>query len=254
MPHITRDGYRLFYYHTGKISEGYPVVFIHGYLGSSQTHWGHQLNNPKLLSQFQLIAPDLRGYGKSSIGKKVEKHKTSDHILDLRFLLTQLQLQQKPILVGYSIGGTLALMYTLEYPESVQGIILVSPRPFLGKITRSWNFMAKEKRIGQNRSYLISFLWVIVKRVQKYKTYISVKRRYKRLTPYFQQLEQIKVPLLMLYGSKDSVNPSIVIEILKKHLPQADVIEFDSDHGIVHENTEEFNKILLQFLTKNLSL
>jgi 2-succinyl-6-hydroxy-2,4-cyclohexadiene-1-carboxylate synthase len=247
LPYYSRNGYQLFYRHNGSIA--YPVVFIHGYLGSSKAHWGQQLDNSTLSSQFQLIAPDLRGYAKSSLRKMVEKHQTSDHVLDLRFLLTeQLQLKRKPIFVGYSIGGTLALMYTLRYPKNVQAIVLVSPRPFLGKVTRSWNFLAKEKRSGEKKNYAISFLWKIVKRIQKIKTYISIKRQYKRSSSYFEQLEQIDVPLLMLHGNKDTVNPSIGINVLKKHLPQAKVVEFDGDHGITHEHPEEFSKILYEFL------
>ena len=249
MPYYTRDGYQLYYQIAGN---GQPVVLIHGYLGSSQSHWGSQLNDPQFSSGFQLIAPDLRGYANSSIGKRVEKHRTSDHILDIHFLITeQLQLQHKPILVGYSIGGTLALLYTLKYPGSVQGIVLVSPRPFLHEETRSWNFLAKEKRSGENKSSSISFLWKIVKRIQKAITYVSAKRQYRKSSSYLEQLEKIDIPLLMLHSIKDTVNPSLLYDILKKHLPQAEVIEFDSDHGITHERPEEFNKILYTFLDQN---
>ncbi|MFX0125160.1 MAG: alpha/beta fold hydrolase [Candidatus Hodarchaeota archaeon] len=245
MPYYIRDGYELYYQHKG---DGYPIVFIHGYLGSSQTHWGIQLNDIRL-SDFQLIAPDLRGYGKSSVGKKVEKHHTSDHILDLHeLIIKRLKLQHKPIFVGYSIGGTLALMYAIQYPDKIQGIVLVSPRPFLGEITRSWNFLAKEKRSGENRSLIISFLWRIVKRVQKIKTYFSIKRQYKRSSSYLQQLEQINVPIIMIHGNQDTVNPCITYQVLKKHLPQAQIIELESDHGIAHEHPEHFHDLLYEFL------
>jgi pimeloyl-ACP methyl ester carboxylesterase len=245
MPYYTRDGYKLYYHHNG---DGYPIVFIHGYLGSSQTHWGSQLDDIRF-SQFQLIAPDLRGYGKSSIGKRVEKHRTVNHIFDLQELIVNtLKLQNKPIFVGYSIGGTLALMYAIKYPENVQGIVLVSPRPFLGEITRSWNFLAKEKRSGGNRSLGISLLWKVVKRVQKMKTYISIKRQYKHSSPYLQQLEQIDVPIIMIHGNQDTVNPAITYRVLKKHLPQAQIIELQSDHGIAHEHPEQFNELLYDFL------
>ncbi|UCE12175.1 MAG: alpha/beta hydrolase, partial [Candidatus Heimdallarchaeota archaeon] len=207
MPYYTRDGYQLYYYHNGQ--DKWPIIFIHGYLGSSNSHWGDQLNNSKLSSHFQVIAPDLRGYAKSSVGKKVEKHQTLDHILDLRFLVTHLKLQKKPVFVGYSIGGTLALMYAVKYPQSVQGILLVSPRPFLHKATRSWNFMAKEKRSGESKSTMISLTWTFVKRIQKLMSFIAIKRQMKRSQEYLQELGQIDAPILMLYGTKDTVNPSI---------------------------------------------
>lgn len=252
VPYFTRDnGYQLYYYHNG--NDTWPIIFIHGYLGSSKTHWGNQLNDSKLSSHFQLIAPDLRGYAKSSVGKLVEKHQTLDHILDLQFLINHLKLQQKPVLVGYSIGGTLALMYAVKYPQSVQGILLVSPRPFLHKFTRSWNFLTKEKRSGENRSTLSSLIWVIIKRIQKLMSFVAIKRQMKRSQGYFQGLEQIDSPILMLYGTKDTVNPSIAYDVLKEHLPQAEVIELECDHGIPHERSEEFNQICYEFLVQNTS-
>ncbi|MFX0050474.1 MAG: alpha/beta fold hydrolase [Candidatus Hodarchaeota archaeon] len=249
MPYYSRDNYRLYYYIDGK---GQPVVFLHGYLGSSKSHWGKQLENPDLSSQFQLIAPDLRGYAKSSLGKRVEKNKTEDHILDIRMLLIdELKLNKNPIFVGYSVGGTLALMYAIKYPGSTQAIVLVSPRPFLHETTRAWNFLAKEKRTGKKKSAFASFLWSIVKRFQKLLSYIYTKRRLRKSQNYLQQLEELEFPILMLYGNKDTVNPSIAFEVLKKHLPQAQIIEFDGDHGITHEHYEEFNKILLEFLNES---
>ncbi|MFX0185026.1 MAG: alpha/beta fold hydrolase [Candidatus Hodarchaeota archaeon] len=249
MPYYTRDKYRLYYYIEGK---GQPVVFIHGYLGSSMSHWGKQLENREFSTQFQLIAPDLRGFAQSSIGKRVEKHKTEDHILDIRTLLVdELKLEKNPIFVGYSVGGTLALMYTIRYPGSTQAIVLVSPRPFLHKSTRAWNILAKEKRTGKKKSIFISFLWGIVKRFQKFISYIYTKRQLGKSQDYLQQLEELDIPILMLYGNKDTVNPSIAFEILKKNLPQAQIIEFDGDHGITHEHYEEFNQILLNFLNEN---
>ena len=251
MPYYTRDGHELYYHHHG---DGYPIVFIHGYLGTSQSHWGLQLHDTRF-SRFQLIAPDLRGYGKSSVGKKVEKYRTSDHILDLKELISNtLQLQQKPIFVGYSIGGTLALMYELEFPNSVQGIVLVSPRPFLGEITRSWNFLAKEKRSGENKSLVISLLWRVVKKVQKFKTYLSIKWQYMRSSSYLQQLETLDIPIIMIHGNHDSVNPSVAFRVLKKHLPLARIIELQSDHGIAHEHPELFNELLFDFLEETTSI
>jgi len=252
VPYYTRNGYRLFYHHSGLKGKGQPVIFIHGYLGSSQSHWGAQLENQQLISQFEIIAPDLRGFAKSSLGKNVEKHKTKDHILDIHELLTQeLKLSRKPIFVGYSIGGTLALLYSLKY-HNVKAILLVSPRPFLHKTTRAWNFLSKEKRSGENKNFVASLLWKIVKRIQKGFTYIDTKRRRWSSKDYLKELSHLRIPILMLHGTKDTVNPSITFSTLKEYLHHnTEVIEFEGDHGITHEHPDEFNRILIEFIKKH---
>jgi 2-succinyl-6-hydroxy-2,4-cyclohexadiene-1-carboxylate synthase len=248
MPYYYRDGYKLFYQLKGDNSKP-PMVFIHGYLGSSESHWGAQLCDIDLNKTFQLVAPDLRGFAHSSRGKKVEKHKTEDHILDIRTLIQDELGLQEQILVGYSIGGTLALMYTLRYPENVKAIVLVSPRPFVSKTTRAWNFLSKEKRSGDQKKRTASWLWKIVKRIQKIFSYteIIVKRIRGRSKVYLQQLSEIDVPILMITGNQDTVNPTLSFEVLQEYLPNAERIELEGDHD-VPKQPEFFNKLVFEFL------
>lgn len=248
MPYYFREGYKLFYQITGENNKP-PMVFIHGYLGSSVSHWGAQLNDIDLNSQFQLVAPDLRGFAKSSLGKKVEKHKTKDHLLDIRALIKDELGLQGQILVGYSIGGTLALMYTLGHPEDVKAIVLISPRPFMSKTTRAWNFLSKEKRSGDQKKRSASWLWKIVKRIQKLFSYteIQIKRNRGGSKIYLNQLLEIKVPILMITGNQDTVNPSIAFEVLEKHLSHVQRINLDGDHD-TPKQPEFFNKFVFEFL------
>ncbi len=249
MPYFTRDGYQVFYEEVG---EGPPVVFIHGYLGSSRSHWGKQLDDPKLNSKYNLIAPDLRGFAKSSLGKFVEKNKTTDLLLDIDYLLNEvLKLKMKPVLIGYSVGAALCMEHCLENPENVSGLVLLGPRPFLHKTTRSWNFLAKEKRTEEKKKSASSFTWSIVKRFQKAFTYLATVIQKRRNKDYLQQLEELKVPILMIYSLKDTVTPRLVFDTMKEYFPDhAQYYVYDGDHGFANEYTEEFNDLLLEFLSK----
>lgn len=249
MPYYTREGYELFYEDLGKGSS--PIVFIHGYLGSSWSHWGPQLDDKELSSKYRLIAPDLRGFAKSSEGKFVETSKTDEVIKDIHFLITEtLKLSDKPVLVGYSVGATLGILYNFQYPDTVSGLVLVSPRPFIHKTTRAWNFLAKDKRSGEKKQSASSFTWSIVKRIQKMFTYFGTKIQKRRSKEYLENLRNISIPVLLLHGTKDTVNPKIVFNVLKENLPNHSIIHIlEGDHGIAHEHTEEFNRILLNFIS-----
>ena len=98
---------------------GYPILCLHGHPGSSQCM---AVFTQFLSSQFQTIAPDLRGYGQSQVRGAFQM---SDHLLDLEALIEQLQLDQF-IILGWSLGGILGLELALRQPQRVKGLILVA--------------------------------------------------------------------------------------------------------------------------------
>jgi pimeloyl-ACP methyl ester carboxylesterase len=98
---------------------GYPVLCLHGHPGSGQSM--SVFTNP-LSQQFQTLAPDLRGYGKSQVAEEFEM---ADHLLDLEALLNQYNLK-RCLVLGWSLGGILALELAIRHPERISGLILVA--------------------------------------------------------------------------------------------------------------------------------
>lgn len=243
MPLYKHDNRLLYYALEGA---GNPIAFLHGYLGTSKTHWGKQLADSRLKSEFQLIAPDFRGFGKSGNKKWGEPHTTDELLSDLRYLLMDhLRLKARPVLVGYSVGAALALEYAIRYPDSISGLGLVSPRPFVRKRGRSYPFMSKEKR---STSKTRAKVWSVVKTLQKRISDRSIRRRIKDHPELLARFKIIQhVPSLLLYGKQDTVTPTIAFQSLKNLLPQTKIAEFPGDHGISHENASEFNDVLIDF-------
>jgi non-heme chloroperoxidase len=104
-----------------------PVLFLHGG-GQTRHAWG---NTAETLAQhgFYTICTDHRGHGESSWAGELEYH-VFHFVEDLQYLLTQLD--QKPILVGASLGGIASLLAETEQEESVaMGVILVDVTPRL---------------------------------------------------------------------------------------------------------------------------
>ena len=250
MPYYERDGYKLYYEDTGEGKSS--IVFIHGYLGSSRAHWGKQLDDQKLKSQYQLVAPDLRGFAKSSLGKFVEKNKTEEIIEDIHYLITEVLNLENPILIGYSVGATLCVLYHLKYANIVKGLVLVGPRPFISKSTRSWNFLAKEKRSEDKEKSASSFTWSIVKRIQKFATYLSTLIQKRRKKDYLEQISNIEIPILMIFSKRDTVSPQIVFSTYKENLPShTEYYEHDGDHGIANNQPDVFKDLVTSFIERN---
>ncbi|MCX7594153.1 MAG: alpha/beta hydrolase [Fischerella sp.] len=99
--------------------QGFPILCLHGHPGSGSSL---SVFTNHLSRRFQTIAPDLRGYGKSRFDGNFDM---SDHLTDLEVLLDRFQIK-KCLVLGWSLGGILAMELALRLPERVTGLILVA--------------------------------------------------------------------------------------------------------------------------------
>jgi len=98
-----------------------PVLFIHSLAGNTQ-QWAAQIDY--LRKTRRAIAIDLRGHGQS---QDANGHYTIDSLTeDVHAVVDALDLQ-KFVLVGHSLGGSVAVSYAGAYPERVAGLLLVDP-------------------------------------------------------------------------------------------------------------------------------
>ena len=99
-----------------------PILFLHGFTGSSND-WKFILG--KIPTNFTPIFIDLIGHGKSSSPDEISKYSEEFQIDIINQLLDFLAIK-KIILVGYSMGGRLALSFTVNHPQKVKALILES--------------------------------------------------------------------------------------------------------------------------------
>lgn len=103
------------------------IIFLHGFSGSVQT-WREVTNYLK--GEFQVICIDLIGHGKSSVPVDFKRYQMVEQLKDLEMIFKQLKLDNFT-LVGYSMGGRVALAYASDYPARVKSLILESASPGL---------------------------------------------------------------------------------------------------------------------------
>jgi pimeloyl-ACP methyl ester carboxylesterase len=107
------------YYETA--GEGQPLVFIHAGVADHR-QWNNEF--PFFAQDYQVLRYDLRGYGRS---KPVDGY--FSHMQDLIALLDHHQIDESVVLIGCSMGGSLAMDFVLEHPSRVRGLVMVGSGP-----------------------------------------------------------------------------------------------------------------------------
>jgi pimeloyl-ACP methyl ester carboxylesterase len=117
---IEIDGNRIHYVDQG---EGRPIVFVHG-LGAQLHHFRHTLFG-RFGPGYRLIALDRPGSGYSVRARGATGRLPEQAEIVRRFIET-LELE-RPLVIGHSLGGAIALTLAVEHPEAICGIALLAP-------------------------------------------------------------------------------------------------------------------------------
>jgi len=107
--------------------DGPPLVLLHGYTGSSAL-WTALA--AQLAPNFRCIAIDLLGHGDSSAPPDPARYAMAATLTDLAGLFDALGLERAALL-GYSMGGRVALAFAIEHPQRVTALLLEGASPGL---------------------------------------------------------------------------------------------------------------------------
>jgi pimeloyl-ACP methyl ester carboxylesterase len=105
-----------------------PIILLHGFPESHRT-WRHQI--PELAKDHYVLAPDQRGYAKSSKPEGVENYTPDKIVADIVALADHFGIGRFT-LVGHDWGGAIAWMAALQRPDRVARLIIINaPHPLI---------------------------------------------------------------------------------------------------------------------------
>jgi 2-succinyl-6-hydroxy-2,4-cyclohexadiene-1-carboxylate synthase len=104
---------------------GRPLLLLHGFTGSAAT-WMPLIE--ALPPHFRTIAPDLIGHGRSDSPPDAERYRMERCVADLLAVLDVLQIERADML-GYSMGGRVALHLAAAAPDRIGALVLESSSP-----------------------------------------------------------------------------------------------------------------------------
>ncbi len=117
MPWLKRDGVSLFYEDAG--DDGPPLVLVHGW-GCNHTFMAPQFTNFR--GDHRVVAVDLRGHGRSD--KPRQSYTIPAFADDLAWVCRERDLE-RPLVIGHSMGGAIAIELAAEKPDRLAGIVLL---------------------------------------------------------------------------------------------------------------------------------
>lgn len=226
---------------------GEPVLLLHGFSGSSQD-WAAVASDWS--RDFQLIVPDLRGHGRSSVLATPFRH--ADASADILGLLDHLNVNTCKGL-GVSGGGNVLLHMAMRQPKRVEAMVLVSATPY---------FPAQARTImRQYRDRLPPEQWEVLRRrhpagdtqiesLLASTTAFADSYDDMNFTPPY--LSTIQARTLIVQGDRDPLYPVELSVEMAKAIPRSSLwIVPDAGHGpVLGARWPEFLKTAAEFLRR----
>ena len=230
MERVNVNSIKLAYERRGK---GIPLVLLHGF--PLDHHLWNQVA-PLLEDTFDVIMPDLRGFGNSTMIDS--PHSMDDYASDIASLLDQLGIQEAAM-VGHSMGGYVALAFARLYPNRVRGLGLVSSQVLADAPER------KEGRYKSAADVEANGIGSVVDamapkfspdaRLQTYArasmerqqpaAYIGALKAMAERADSTPLLSSFRFPVVVVHGDSDSLIPIDRAREVKTALPQAHLVE-----------------------------
>lgn len=242
---------------------GPVVVLLHG-LGGNSTNW--VFNTPALAQKFRVIVPDQIGFGQSD--KPFINYRIGTYVDFLDKFLAELKVE-RATLVGNSMGGWVAALYTLKYPSKVERLVLVDAAGFAPPKEFDLNALAglnpstrdEMKRLANLVFFNPMFKSdaavdvLLAQRLSAgdgYTIQRLVESIYRGDDMLDGKLSAIKQPVLVVWGREDGLTPlAREGERFKRELPSAQMLVFDQcGHVPQVEKAAEFNAAVLKFLSQ----
>jgi pimeloyl-ACP methyl ester carboxylesterase len=193
---------------------GRPLILLHGGLGSGEM-FGPTL--PQLAERHQVIVPDLQGHGRTAdIDRPIDIRLMAD---DIAALIDYLRLD-KPDVVGYSLGGGVALFTAVKHPDKVRRLVAASAHAWRNAIPPE--MLAQQAQVNAAAAELL-------KDTPMYQLYQRVAPRpedFPRLLDkvgesmtqdydYAEDVRSLRVPTLLVAADADMAPPSHYVEMFK---------------------------------------
>lgn len=253
------------------VGTGKPMILLHGMFADG-SQW--ETISALLQKHYRVIIVDLLGHGRSPRPPKAS-YSDKEHIYALRQTLETLNATKEATVVGYSMGGAVALAYSSKYPESVEQLYLIStpfyltpdqmvPNKYAASIlftkasTSLFSFLEGLMYTGGRLDKLIgfgnnskAFHKMIGAHDNEMETEI-IRKNLNQLVRKFDfvgHLKKLQTPLTFYAGKKDVFIIQSQLDALRRYQPNMDIQRLNIikiDHMLVQNLPHEIARLVLK--------
>ncbi len=248
------------------------LILLHGF-SDNLTMWNDQL--AQFSDKYRILAYDIRGHGKT---KATLDRFTMDIVTkDLHDLMNELEID-RACLLGYSMGGRIAIEFAIRYPHKTTGLISSN---FAFKNTDELPTDTEKEQMAKHLALQTRLVGsgdieviadVLTERSLSYgfrdqrpsdflkykhvklqndpKDYVTIVRDSAATISNIPDLTQLMCKTLIIVGENDRLMSIDVARSMASALPNSNIEMLATGHASVVEDPESFNKIVLNFLDR----
>jgi pimeloyl-ACP methyl ester carboxylesterase len=257
-------GVRMEYVERGP-ADGVPIVFLHGVTDS----W-HSFERvlAMLPPTVRAIAISQRGHGDSS--RPAAGYRFGDFSDDLAAFMDAMNVPAA-IIVGHSMGASVAQRFVIDHPDRVSGVVLMGAfanfhdpafaefvatsivpltDPIAPEFAREWQLSTLAKDMAPDH------LETVVSETLKVPAHVwhSTFDGFLQTPDFSSDLARVSVPALLMWGDRDTYAGRADQDRLLEVIPGSRLITYDGHgHAFHWENPRRFTKDLLAFVEQNVS-
>ncbi len=243
-----------------------PLVLLHGFTGSAES-WRGVMGHFSIYSR--VMAVDLPGHGETTSPEEVEEYTAETTVSALEHVLGR-----KLNLLGYSMGGRMALNYALTYPERVKSLILESASPGIADPVERVHRIEKDRELADRieRGGIEAFvnfwenipLFSTQKRLPEEVQQQVREQRLKNnprglanslrgfgagvMPPLWYDLPELTMPVLLIAGELDTKYVEIAHQMAARIKNARVEIVPDAGHTVHLEQPSRFQALVDEFL------
>ncbi len=265
---INLNGRKTHYIEKGK---GKPLILLHGFFYDSYL-WAENID--VLAEKFKVYALDLWGFGYSTRDKLDYDYQL--YVEQVLLFMDSLNLSRASI-IGQSMGGGTAILFTVQHKERINKLLLVAPSGLPNPLPLTAQFfklpLIGELLLGLRNNFIrrknLTDFWIYNKQLLNETYFENVTRFHKihntnevllkilrkqffgRLKDEINSLASMEIPTLLVWGRKDKAIPLCRGKQMQDILKDArlEVME-NAGHVPNFERAEEFNQLAIDFLAE----
>jgi pimeloyl-ACP methyl ester carboxylesterase len=233
--------------------KGKTLLLLHGLFGAL-SNWGGVV--ARFSKQFRVVIPMLPIYdmpvreaGLDGLRKFLEDFVAFKNLNDM-------------IIMGNSLGGHVALMYTLENKDKVTRLILTGSSGLFedsmgGSYPKRGNYDYVKERVAYTfynpavaTKELVDEVFETTRSIPKCMRIVAIAKSAQR-NNLATEIKDIMVPTLLVWGLNDTITPPVVAHEFNRLIPNSKLRFIDECcHAPMMEHPEKFNEIVEEFITQ----